>query len=108
MKLTSLLFAGVLAILSLSIAAAKTCDVVFTSPTKAGSLQLKAGQYKMKIDGTKITFTEVNSQKSFTTEGKVENATKNFEHTQVDSTTEGTVNVVKDIEVGGSKIKVDF
>jgi hypothetical protein len=107
MKLKSLFLAGVLAISTLSLAFAKTYDITFASPTKAGTLQLKAGDYKLKLDGTKVTFIDA-KQKAFTTDGKVENATKSFDVTKVNTSTEGGATVVKDIELGGSKIKIDF
>lgn len=108
MKLQSFLYAGVLAILTLTVASAKTYDVKFTAATKAGDLQLKPSDYTIKIDGSKITFIEAKSKKAFTTDIKVENAPKSFEFTRVDASNEGGTSVLKDIELGGSKIKVDF
>src|SRR5271165_201774 len=106
MKLKTIVLAGVLAIFSMSLALAKTYDVSFASATKVGDIQLKAGQYRMSVTGTKVTFTSVDSQKSLSTEGKIGNADKKFEETRVDATTEGTTSVVKEIELGGSKIKI--
>jgi len=100
--------AGVLAIFTLSIAAAKTYDITLSSAVKAGSVQLKAGAYKIAIDGSKVTFTNAKTRESVTTDGKVENAPKSYDYTRVDTSTEGTTTVVKEIEVGGSKIKIDF
>jgi hypothetical protein len=107
MKLKSLLFVGVLAIFTLSVAAAKTYGITFTSTSKVGTLQLKAGDYRLQVDGNKITFIDA-KRKSFTTDGKVENSDKSFGFTRMDSSTEGDTTVVKDIEVGGSKLKIDF
>jgi hypothetical protein len=108
MKFKSLFLAGVLAIFTLSLAVAKSYDVSFSSPTKAGSLQLKAGDYQLTLKGNKATFTEVKTQKTFTTDVTVQNAPEKFEFTKVESTTTGDSTVVKGIEIGGSKIKVDF
>jgi copper(I)-binding protein len=108
MKLKFLFLAGVVAIFTLSTAVAKSYDVAFASPTKAGSLQLKAGGYRLSVSGNKVTFTAVDTEKSVTTEVKVENADKKFVETKVDSTNEGGTTVVQDIELGGSKIKLDF
>jgi len=108
MKLKSILLAAVLAVFTLSMAFAKTYDVTFSSPTKVGSVQLKAGDYHLKVDGNKATFIDTRSAKSVTTDVKVENGDKKFDQTMVNSTTEGGTNVVKDIELGGSKIKIDF
>ena len=108
MKIKATFLVGVLAIFTLSVAVAKTYSVSLSSPVKVGSVDLKAGDYKISVDGSKVTFTEVKSNKSFTTDGKIENAPKSFDYTRVDTSTEGTTTVVKDIEVGGSKIKIDF
>jgi len=108
MKIKSVLLVAVLVIVTLSVAAAKTYTVSVTTAVKAGSVQLKAGDYKLAVDGNKITFTEVKTNQSFTTDGKIENAAKSYENTKMETTTEGGATVVKDIELGGSKIKIDF
>jgi len=107
-KLKSVLLAAVLAAFTLSLAIAKTYTISFASPMKVGSVQLKAGEYRLSVDGNKATFIEVNSAKATTTDVKVENSDKKFDQTTVNSTTDGGTSVVKDIELGGSKIKIDF
>jgi hypothetical protein len=108
MKLKTLVLAGALAIFTLSIAVAKTYDLSFASPTKVGNVQLKPGEYRLTVNGNKATFTDVVTYKAVTTDVKVTNGDKKFEETRVDSTTDGGNSVVKDIELGGSKIKIDF
>jgi hypothetical protein len=108
MKMKSVLLAAVLALCTLSLGIAKTYGISFSHPIKAGSIALSAGDYKLTIDGNKATFTEVKTSKSFTTDVKVENAAKSFENTRVDEATDGGNAVIKDIEVGGSKIKIAF
>jgi hypothetical protein len=108
MKLKSLVLAGVMAISTMSVALAKSIEVSFASPTKAGTAQLKAGDYRMSISGNKVTFTEVTTLKSATTEVKIENVDAKFDSTKVNTVTEGGATVVKNIEVGGSKIKLAF
>ena len=46
--------------------------------------------------------------KSYTTPVKVENTDKKFDTTQVNASKDGSTDVVKDIELGGSKTKLDF
>jgi hypothetical protein len=108
MKLKSLVLAGVVAIFTMSMAIAKTYDISFSSPTKVGNVQLKAGDYRMSVNGTKATFTDVQTLKTVTTEVKVENTDKKFDDTKVNTTVDGKTTVVKDIEIGGSKMKIDF
>jgi hypothetical protein len=105
------LLPALLSVVTLCVASSKTYDVSFSSPTKLGSLELKAGKYSLKVDGNKAVFTSITNLKkpqSFTVEVKVENSPSTFEYTQVDASTEGSTSVVKDIELGGSKTKIDF
>ena len=108
MKLKTLVLAGVLAIFTMSLAVAKTYDISFSSTTKVGTVQLKAGDYRLSVNGNKATFTDVSSYKTVTTDVKVETTDTKFPETKVDSSSDGGVNVVKDIELGGSKTKIDF
>jgi len=71
--------AGVLAFSTLTFGSAKTYEITLSSPSKAGSLQLKAGQYRLKVDGTNATFIGVDNAKSVTTTVKVVPTDKKFE-----------------------------
>src|ERR1017187_9458078 len=108
MKTRTLLLTAALAIFTLSVASAKTYDILLSSPTKAGNLQLKAGEYRLTVNGTKAIFTDVNTTKTFTTVVKVENSDTKFGDTKIDASTEGSTSVITDIELGGSKTKTDF
>jgi len=108
MKLKTLALAAVVAIFTLSVAVAKTYEISFSSPTKVGSVQLKAGDYQMSVNGSKATFTNVGTYKAVTTDVKVETTDTKFNQTKVETTTDGSTSVVKDIELGGSKVKLDF
>jgi hypothetical protein len=99
---------GVLALGSLCILSAKTYELTITSPTKAGTVQLKAGQYKLKVEGTNATFTDMNSSKSFTTPVKVVETDKKFDDTKVQSTKDGDTDRIEEIDLGGSKTKLGF
>ena len=103
-----LLSIGVLTLLSLSILCAKTYTITIISPTKAGSAQLKPGDYKVKVEGSNAVFTEVNSSKSVTTPVKVENGDKKYDDTRVQITKDGGTDRLDDIELGGSKTKLEF
>ena len=108
MSAKSLLLAGVLAISSISLASAKTYEISLAGPTKAGNLTLKPGQYRLKVDGTTATFTFVETSKQFTTTVKVDTTDKKFDDTRVDANKEGATDVIKDIELGGTKTKLEF
>jgi len=112
-----LLVIGVLALSSLSMTArggqhhllgAKTYEITIAAPTKAGSVQLKAGQYKVKVEGSNATFTDMNSSQSLTTPVKVETGDKKFDDTTVQITKDGDTNRLEEIDLGGSKTKLEF
>jgi len=108
MTMKSFVLAGVLVFSTLSFASVKTYEITLASPAKAGSLQLKAGQYRLKVDGNNAIFIGAEDGKSVTAPVKVVTTDKKFETTTVDAEKEGNMEVIKDIELGGSKTKVEF
>jgi maltose-binding protein MalE len=99
---------GVMALSCLSIASAKSYELTLSGPTKAGTVQLKPGLYRLKIDGSNAVFTQVENEQSFTVPVKVENTEKKFDQTRVDATKNNGTDVIQDIELGGSKTKLEF
>jgi len=104
----SVFLIGILAAASISIAFAKTYDVDLAHATQAGAVQLKAGSYHVKVDGDKAVFTDVDSAKQYTVPVKVENAAKKFDYTKIDETSNGNVDTLKAIQLGGSTTQIDF
>ena len=99
---------GIVLSLSSILFAAKSYEVTFGSAVKVGSLKLAAGQYTVKVDGTNAVFTNTQTSKSVTTPVKVENGSKKFQHTAVDSSKDGDSDKVKAIELGGSTTTLGF
>ena len=108
MTIKSLLLTGALAVASLSVASAKSYDIVLSSPTKVANVQLKAGEYKLKLDGTNAVFTDVESGKSFTAPAKVQTANQKFQETAVSTEKKADVDQMQSIELGGSNTKIQF
>ncbi|HUA60860.1 MAG TPA: hypothetical protein VML19_19000 [Verrucomicrobiae bacterium] len=106
MKKTVIL-TGILAVSSL-FAFSKTYEITLANASKVGSVQLKAGQYRVKVNGDKAVFTDVDSSKQYTVPVKVENGAKKFDETRVDANKDGSVDTVKDIQLGGSTTQIDF
>src|SRR3954470_24169002 len=102
------LVVATLAFASLTVVSAKTYEITLSNPTKVGSVQLKPGQYKLKVDGANAVFTDINSSKSFTTPVKVENGDKKFDDTRVQSVKDGAGDKINEIDLGGSKTKLGF
>jgi hypothetical protein len=104
----TLLFLGVLAMSILPIASAKSYNIAFSGRTVVGAEQLPAGEYTLKVEGANAVFTSVDSNKSVTTPVKIENVDQKYRATAVETTTDGGVQHVVDIELGGSNTKLDF
>ena len=103
----SLVLGVVLSLSSLCFAGQKSYDVIFSSPATVGGVQLKAGEYKVKVDGTNAVFTDKN-YKSVTAPVKVQTSDKKFQFTAVDATKDAGVDKINAIELGGSTTKLEF
>jgi hypothetical protein len=99
---------GALCVSTLSIASAKSYDIIISTTVKAGAVQLKPGEYRLKVDGGNATFVDLNTDKSYTTPVKVETADKKFDQTKVDTTKDGDAMKLQDIELGGSNTRLEF
>jgi hypothetical protein len=108
MKFQKLILAGTLALGSLAVANAKTYDIVLSGPAMAGSVQLAPGEYRLKVEGSTATFTNVQNDKSVTAPVKVEQAPKKFDQTAVDTTKQNGEDQIQSIELGGSTSKLEF
>ncbi|HEV3202182.1 MAG TPA: hypothetical protein VGZ73_29990 [Bryobacteraceae bacterium] len=108
MQLKSLFFAGALALASLSIASAKSYQITVDEPTQAGTVQLKAGDYRVKVDGSNAVFTNVDSGKSITTPVKVENTGTKHDVTAVQTSKATGRNKMTAIELGGTDETLEF
>jgi len=99
---------AVLTLSSLCVLSAKTYDLSLPNVTRAGNIQLKPGQYTLKVQGNNAVFTDINSDQSFTTPVKVEAVDKKFTDTEVQSTRNGDADKIEEIDLGGSKTKLGF
>jgi hypothetical protein len=106
MTTKSLLLIGTLALAG--IASAKSYDIVLSAPAKAGSVQLAAGEYSLKVQGGNAIFTSVDTGKSFTTAVKSEDAGKKFNATAVDTSSSSGADQITAIELGGSSTKLEL
>jgi hypothetical protein len=98
----------IFALAGLSIASAKTYSITLLSPTTVGTKQLRPGDYKLTLDGSKATFTNTYDRKSFQTDVKVEHASRKFSQTAVDTTNSGGSDHLQAIELQGTTTKLDF
>ena len=87
----------------------KSYPVRVTETAKAGSVQLKAGDYHLVIDNSKVRFREVGSGKEFEVDAKIdESAAEKFESTAIHSQRLEGVILITEIRLGGTKTRVAF
>jgi hypothetical protein len=108
MKLKSLLLTSALALSSVAVLSAKSYDILLSSPSIAGTMQLPKGEYKVKVEGTNAIFTSVDNGKKFTAPVKVSTAAKKFQETAVEATDQNGTSKIKAIDLGGSTTQLDF
>lgn len=104
MKKFILLFA----VAGLSVAGAKSYDVTFTSPAVLGAMEVPAGQYQLKLDGSKITLTNASNGKRLETDATVQAMPTKFSETVVQSKHIDGKDLVDEIQLGGTKTALDF
>ena len=108
MTIKSMLMVGALCLSTVSLVRAKTYEIYISSPSMAGSVQLPAGEYKLKVEGTTAVLTEVDNDKTYVTEVKVESADRKFDNTSVVTSASGGANRIESIEIGGSTTRLEF
>jgi hypothetical protein len=106
MTTKSLLLIGTLALAS--IASAKSYDLVLSAPANAGSVQMAAGEYSIKVLGGFAFFTNVVTGRKFIAVVKVEDGGKKYGTTAVDCSTKGGENQITSVELGGSSTKLEL
>lgn len=95
-------------ILTPAASADQSYKVTLGSPAKVKDADLRAGQYKITIDGPKVTFTEVNSGKMFELAAKVESVDKKFDTTEIHTRKGEGGAQISEIRIGGSKTRIVF
>jgi hypothetical protein len=85
----------------------KSYEINLSKPTKVGNTQLKAGRYRLVLEGTQATITETGKSKNtVTVPVKVEESDKKFENTRIITSKDGDVEKIDEIDLGGSKTKL--
>jgi hypothetical protein len=85
----------------------KTYEINLSKPAKVGNTQLKAGRYKLVLDGSQATITEAGKSKNtVTVPVKVQESDKKFEDTRIITSSDGAVDKIDEIDLGGSKTKL--
>ena len=104
----SLILTGALALSSLAMAGVKTYDFRLSSPAKAGNVELRVGEYKVKVEGSNAVFTNLATSEKFTVAVKIENSGKKHDYTSIESNKQNGEDNIKAIELGGSNETLEF
>ena len=87
----------------------KTYDVRIPDTATVGSNQLKAGDYKLRVEGSKAYFTDENSRKTVEADVVVGTVAKKYGDTEVEmSKLPGGGERLTEIRINGSRMKLDF
>ena len=103
-----LLLTGILCLSTLGILSAKSYTITLANPTQAGDVQLKPGDYKVKVEGGMAVFTDQERNKSFSVPVKVGNSDEKFNDTAVITKNESGVDKIQEIDLGGSHTKLEI
>jgi len=104
----SMILAGALALSSMTLASAKTYNVRLNENTSAGTLELKAGDYRLNVEGQVATFTNVETNRSILLLVRVANGPETFDHTAIGTKSVDGVQRMESIELENSNNKLEF
>jgi hypothetical protein len=90
------------------IANAKSYDIALSAPARAGSVQLAAGEYSLKVQGSNAIFTNVQTGKSLTAPVKAESGGKKFDVTAVFTDNKDGDGHITSVELGGSRTTLEL
>ncbi len=90
----------------LGTASAKSYNVTIPAPSMAGATELKAGEYKLKVEGSQAVFTDVPSGKSISVPVKVENSDKKYSYTLLETEDQNGMNIIRAIDLEGSNTRL--
>ncbi len=107
MKSSILLVAALLSLSTFAFAK-KTCEITLAHASNAGGVELKAGHYSVKVDTGVAVFTNVGSGEEYMVGVKMQNSARKFDATQVDTDSTGSVDTLKDIQLGGTTTQIEF
>lgn len=101
---TLLLFA----VAGLSIASAKSFTVMVPDQATVNGTPLAAGEYKVSVNGASVTLLERNTKNVVQANATVQTADRKFDNTSILSKTVDGKNEIDEIDLGGTKTKLEF
>ena len=108
MKVKETMMAAVLCLSSAGLIQARSHSVILSEPAMAGSVQLPAGNYEVKLEGSNAVMRNVDKDKTFTAPVKVESEPTKYGQTALLTGQAGGESHIQAIEIGGSHTKLVF
>ena len=93
-------------LLGVSIANAKSYHITLSEPYRIGATPLAAGDYKIVVNGSNAALEDEHGQVQAS--GTLENETKKFDETAVVSDNANGTPQLRTIELGGTRLQIDF
>lgn len=97
-----------LVVAGFSVASAKTYSINIAQPSTVAGVKLKAGDYKLNVEGSKATFFRGREKTAAEANVTIENSPKKFDYTAVYLNQAGGKNQIEGIALGGTHMKLDF
>ena len=111
MRLTTMfiLLSAALFVLLGQARADKTYAFTLSDAAKAGSVQLKPGDYHLVLDNSKVRFRELKTGNEFEVDAQIDNsATEKFQSTAIHSQRLEGATLITEIRLGGTTTRVTF
>ncbi|MGD0870073.1 MAG: hypothetical protein ABSB88_11020 [Bryobacteraceae bacterium] len=87
----------------------KRYQIVIGTLAKAGSIELRPGEYTIILDNSKVRFAETKTGKEFEVSAKIDDSAKTkFADTEVYSKRVEEATLITEIRLGGTKTKLLF
>jgi hypothetical protein len=94
------------AILGLAVASAESYRVTFSQPSKVEGKQLKAGEYRLNVENSKLTI--VSGKETVQVPVRIQTGETKFDTTAIRYTGTGDKVSIKEIRIGGTKTTLFF
>lgn len=107
-NMKSLILAAALGLASMTVASAKTFNMVLSETAVAGSTQLAAGTYTVNVTPRYAMFTNTDTSKSVMVLYRLDSTNANYEHTAIDLKNEGGAKHIESIELESTGTKLEF
>lgn len=94
-------------LLVVALASAKTYTFTISDPAQAGTTQLKAGEYRLRLDGAQVVLIDQGGRQ-IDAAATVEETDRKFDQTSVTTSDVDGIRRIESIQLGGSTSKVVF